>query len=42
LGIAPGNAEQDPDALPEAEEEVDLTEDPLDPEDGDLRKLMQE
>ena len=42
LGIAPGNVVQDPDALPEAEEEVDLTEDPLDPEDGDLRKLMQE
>jgi len=43
LGVAPGQAPQDPDALPEPEgEEVDLTEDPLDPEDGDLHKLMRE
>ena len=42
LGIDAGKAPQDPDALPEPEEEVDLTEDPLDPEDGDLRKLMRE
>ncbi len=43
LGITDPKTPLDPDALPEPEgEEVDLTEDPLDPEDGDLRKLMQE
>ena len=41
LGIQ-GGEPQDPDALAEPAEEVDLTEDPLDPEDGDLRKLMRE
>jgi segregation and condensation protein B len=43
LGITDPKAPTDPDALPEPDEDaVDLTEDPLDPEDGDLRKLMQE
>ena len=41
LGIQ-GAEPQDPDALAEPAEEVDLSEDPLDPEDGDLRKLMRE
>jgi segregation and condensation protein B len=43
LGITDPKAPVDPDALPEPDEDaVDLTEDPLDPEDGDPRKLMQE
>jgi len=43
LGITDPKTPLDPDALPEPDEDaVDLTEDPLDPEDGDLRKLMQE
>ena len=43
LGMEPGKAPPDPDTLPEPEEEaVDLTEDPLDPEDADLHKLMRE
>ncbi len=41
LGIQ-GGEPQDPDTLAEPMEEVDLTEDPLDPEDGDPRALMSE
>jgi segregation and condensation protein B len=43
LGLEAGKAPPDPDTLPEApEDQIDLTEDPLDPEDGDLHKLMRE